>query len=70
MLIEQGRTDKAFPNFKLNPLCKWDRDNTKEWIKMKVKAFEKLKGSFTEDENGQDNLEDMKMFKEFHLCTF
>ena len=59
ILISSGRAHKAFPEFKLNPLYKWDRDNTKEWIKMKVKEFEKFKGAFTEDWNGQDDLEDM-----------
>jgi len=55
---KQGRAHKSYPDFKLNPLCKWDRDNTKEWIKMKVKEFEKLRGAFREDGNGQDDLED------------
>lgn len=31
--VEKGRAHKTFPEFKLNPLWKWDRDNTKEWIK-------------------------------------
>ena len=54
--VEKGRAHKAFPDFKLNPLWKWDQD--KEWIKMKVKEFEK--GAFTEDGNGQDDLEDIE----------
>jgi len=56
--VQQGRAHKSFPDFKLNPLCKWDQDNTKERIKMKVKEFEKLTGAFREDGNGQDDLED------------
>ena len=39
-----GRKHRSFPEIHLNPLHKWDRKKSEEWVKTKKKEYEKFRG--------------------------
>ena len=46
LLVEIGhREHRSFQNLKLNPLHKWDVKKSEEWIKVKIREYQKFKGN-------------------------
>ena len=46
LLVEIGhREHRSFQNFKLNPLHKWDVKKSEEWIRVKIRKYQKFRGN-------------------------
>ena len=45
LYVIPGRAHSTYWNIKLNPLWKWDKQKTKEWIETKKKDFLKFSGT-------------------------
>ena len=46
LLVEIGhREHRSFQNLKLNPLHKWDVKKSEEWIRMKIREYQKFRGN-------------------------
>lgn len=54
LMISPGRKHKGFSAMKLNPLSKWNEDDTIAWIEKKKKSFIKNRGMTEQDEDEED----------------
>ena len=50
-----GRAHKAFPNLHLDPLDKWDIEDTKAWIETKKEQYLKYRNKFRSDYNDDED---------------
>ena len=47
LLVEIGhREHRCFQNLKLNPLHKWDVKKSEEWIRGKIREYQKFRGNY------------------------
>lgn len=54
--VSPRRAHKAYHTIKLNPLCDWDKEKTKEWIEKKKRDFLKFQGAMRrEGEEGDES---------------